>query len=125
MKCDEIQGKLDAFLKNQMSLRELSDFLAHIDGCPSCYEELETYYTVEVALNYLDSNEVESYNIPLRLTKTLESARKRVKRETMMYRCFLAIVFLLAVLLIILLVSMNFTDLEEGLARLLGLLFRL
>lgn len=43
------------YIDEQLSEKELDDFLEHIQGCHSCREELEIYYTVYVGLRQLDS----------------------------------------------------------------------
>jgi hypothetical protein len=105
MKCDDAIKNMDRFVKHKMSTKEMAAFLAHIDSCPSCYEELETYYTVAVALHYLEKNEGEGYNIPLRLQHTLEEARKKVRREERYYRVLQVLVILLTATLLILMVT--------------------
>ena len=33
---------------------ELENFLEHVENCPSCYDELETYFIVHAAMQQLD-----------------------------------------------------------------------
>ena len=53
MRCEDAIKNMDRFVNHKMTTGELEDFLKHVDSCPSCYEELETYYTVAIALHYL------------------------------------------------------------------------
>ena len=50
MNCRETQQMIDRYLKNNLEESELQAFLDHVRECPSCYEELEIYYTIEYAL---------------------------------------------------------------------------
>ena len=43
MKCEDSLTKIEAYIHNKMSYRELEDFLEHVKECPDCYDELETY----------------------------------------------------------------------------------
>ena len=104
MKCEDAIKNMDRFVNHNMTTKELGEFLEHIDTCPSCYEELETYYTVAIALHYLDQNDGEGYNIPLRLKHNLEEARNRVRREKRYYVILDVLLIVLVVTLLIMLV---------------------
>ena len=54
MKCEETLSKIDGYINNNLSYREMEDFLEHIKNCPDCYDELETYYTITVGMKYLE-----------------------------------------------------------------------
>ena len=107
MKCEDAIKNMDRFVNHNMTTKELGEFLEHIDTCPSCYEELETYYTVAIALHYLDQNDGEGYNIPLRLKHNLEEARNRVRREK---RYYVMLHMLLSVLVVTLLIMLVFVQ---------------
>lgn len=78
MKCEESLTKIDAYIHNKMSYRELEDFLEHVKICPDCYDELETYYTITVGMKYLEEERLEAYNIPQMLKKDLRQKEKYV-----------------------------------------------
>ena len=123
MKCEDAIKNMDRFVNHNMTTKELGEFLEHIDTCPSCYEELETYYTVAIALHYLDQNDGEGYNIPLRLKHNLEEARNRVRREKRYYVILHALLIVLVVTLLIMLVFVQApqigTELEQFLSHFL------
>lgn len=104
MKCEEAIKNMDRFVNHKMTTGELEAFLKHVDSCPSCYEELETYYTVAVALHYLEQNDGEGYNIPLRLKHTLDEAHRRVRREHRYYITLHVLLFVLIIALVLLIV---------------------
>lgn len=121
MKCEDAIKNLDRFVNHNMTTKELAAFLEHVDSCPSCYEELETYYTVAIALHYLDQNDGEGYNIPLRLQHNMEEARHRVRREQ---RYYIVLHVLLLILIAVLIVMVVFaqapvvgSELEEFLSH--------
>ena len=52
--CRKAQQMINGYIKDTLDERELQAFLDHVRECPSCYEELEIYYTIHLALDYLD-----------------------------------------------------------------------
>lgn len=44
------------FIDHSLSMNELEGFLDHIEHCPSCYDELETYFIVHEAMQQLDED---------------------------------------------------------------------
>ena len=59
MKCEEALLKIDAYINDSLSIKETEEFLAHIRECPECYDELETYYTINVGTKYLENENME------------------------------------------------------------------
>lgn len=110
MKCEDAIKNMDRFVNHNLTTKELAEFLEHIDSCPSCYEELETYYTVAIALHYLDQNDGEGYNIPHRLQHNLQEARNRVRREK---RYYVALHILLIILVTVLILMLIFVQAPE------------
>lgn len=97
MKCEEILAKIDAYINDNLSDRELEDFLEHIKGCPECYDELETYYTISVGMKYLEQEKLESYNIPKMLKEDLREKecslrRRRILTGTMIVVCLIFVI---------------------------------
>ena len=61
--------------------KKLEEFIEHISHCPSCYDELETYYTIYFAMKYLDEDRHSSYNIKEMLDEDLKKRIQYVKRH--------------------------------------------
>ena len=120
MKWEDAIKNMDRFVNHNMTTKELAEFLAHIDSCPSCYEELETYYTVAIALHYLDQNDGEGYNIPLRLQHNLQEARTKVRREKRYYVVLHILLFLLLAVLILMLAFVQAPEIGEDLENFLA-----
>ena len=87
MNCRETQQMIYCYLNNNLNERELQAFLDHVMECPSCYEELEIYYTIHVALDYLEDEEKGTTNPAQRLRKELQD-RYRTLRRHRMFRSF-------------------------------------
>ena len=46
MNCNEARRMITAYVKKELSEKELEAFLHHIAHCSDCMDELDTYYTV-------------------------------------------------------------------------------
>lgn len=84
MKCEEVLSRIDAYINDTLSYKEMEEFLEHIKGCPECYDELETYYTISVGTKYLEEEKLESYNIPKMLKEDLREKEKFVQRRRLL-----------------------------------------
>lgn len=112
MDCKNTILRIDKFLKKEMHGHELEEFLDHVENCRECYEELETYYTVDRTLHYLDKNIEGSYNIPMAMKRDMRGARKRVRRMRLLRRL---LGFLLVVMIAIwAIVAIRYLELPVG-----------
>ncbi len=57
MTCRETEQLVMPYIRGELSLETLKDFLEHIDSCDNCSEELEIYYTIYRALEQLDNED--------------------------------------------------------------------
>ena len=55
--CREAELKVRPYINDELTDEELEAFIGHIRACPSCYDELETYFTIYKTLNVLDRDE--------------------------------------------------------------------
>ncbi len=93
MDCKEAKSLVNDYLSGNMDDPTCQAFIGHVKGCPSCYEELETYYTIDRVLSYLEDggdNESQSYNMRKLLTDDLKKNEKRIRRTRREYRIFSA-----------------------------------
>ena len=56
MDCRTAESMVTRFIDHSLSMNELEGFLDHIEHCPSCYDELETYFIVHEAMQQLDED---------------------------------------------------------------------
>ena len=56
MTCKEAEGMVMAYIRHDMDVQQMEEFLEHIDQCENCREELEIYYTVEAGIRQLDAD---------------------------------------------------------------------
>lgn len=98
MKCEETLQKIDSYINNTLTYRELEDFLAHIASCPECYDELETYYTISIGMKYLEDETQEFYNIPQMLKTDLKTKQNLVRRHHILNRILIFFVLIIIIL---------------------------
>ena len=54
MDCRTAEGMVSSYIKHDLPLNELEEFLDHVQNCSSCYDELETYFIVHEVTQQLD-----------------------------------------------------------------------
>ena len=56
MNCKECEKKIPNYIKNELEDEDLEDFIAHVEECPSCKEELSIQYLVTVGVMRLEDD---------------------------------------------------------------------
>lgn len=78
--CKEAEKMIMPYIAYQLDEEELELFLNHIEGCKSCQDELEIYYTVAYGLRQLDE-ETGVYDIAKSLRDSLTIAWKKIRHR--------------------------------------------
>ena len=60
MNCQTAESMVTRYIEHDLSVEELESFLEHVESCPSCYDELETYFIVHAAIRQLDEESQDS-----------------------------------------------------------------
>lgn len=81
MKCERALQLIDAYINNELQPKDLEEFLNHIRECPECYDELETFFTINVGIKYLEEEKLESYNIPEMLKEDLRKKEQYLRKR--------------------------------------------
>ncbi|MGI6069664.1 MAG: anti-sigma factor family protein [Blautia sp.] len=81
MDCQTAQSMIQRYIDHDLNLDELEEFIAHVKGCSSCYDELETYFTVSTAISHLDGDMDEELGTSMDMSRLLQQDLK--KREFM------------------------------------------
>lgn len=84
MDCKTVQQNIMPYIERKLSDRETEEFIEHVRGCEACSEELEVYFTIYYALEQLDKEDHDIYNIKEVLKKDLAQAEERVKKRNIM-----------------------------------------
>ena len=111
MDCQTAEGMVSRYIKHDLPLNELEEFLDHVQNCSSCYDELETYFIVNRAMAYFEDDAPDSYNLTGLLERDLEKkeeeARHRRYKDT-----FFRVLMLILVLFLVLLALHYFEVIE-------------
>ncbi len=78
MTCIKAQAMITPFINSKLTIKELDEFLNHIDSCSNCMEELEVYYALLTAMKQLDEDKNLSSNYSMELSEKLEKSREKV-----------------------------------------------
>lgn len=81
MKCYEAQAMISGYIGDMLTQQELREFIAHIDKCAKCREELDTFFMVDRAVRLLDSQKEESFDLRLLLEKDMKEKRRELRRS--------------------------------------------
>ncbi len=83
MNCQDTERLIFCYIRDELYGDELAAFLEHMDSCPSCREELEINYMVDLGLRELEED-TGLYNIVGRLEKRLAESRQQIHRLRML-----------------------------------------
>lgn len=75
MTCKQVENLVMPYIQGKLADEKLEDFLDHLENCPNCKDELETYYIVDVGLKQLDSDST-IYDIKGNLEQVIETSRQ-------------------------------------------------
>ena len=78
--CKEIEKTIPAFMAGDLDCEELSAFLAHVEHCSSCREELTIQFLVERGMKRLEEGDT------FHLARELDTVLSARKRELVNYR---------------------------------------
>ena len=83
MTCQEAERLVTPYIRDELTGDELEGFLAHLEECRNCQEELEIYFTVDSGIRQLDSD-ADNYNIKGELDELLEASKQHVRHRRML-----------------------------------------
>ena len=108
MDCSEAKKLVLPFVEHKISNDKTGDFIKHVRSCPSCYDELETYFTIYSALEYMDSGARTGFEVRKLLAEEMKQREEQSKkgRTLTVSNAILAVFIVLAVFVLIIL----FTD---------------
>ena len=98
MNCRTAEGMVNGYINHELSLKELEEFLDHIQTCSSCYDELETYFIVHEAMQQLDDNDSGSVmDFKRLLEQDIRRSRRYIRQKRWLH--FLSVIFFMAVVI--------------------------
>ena len=92
MDCVKAQQLIRPYLEGILSDRELEEFLGHVENCPSCFGELEVYFSIYRTLNNTDEKGDYNYEkkLQLKLRHSKNYLRSRQRNRVMKVGVILA-----------------------------------
>ena len=98
MDCQTAEGMVSRYIKHDLPLNELEEFLDHVQNCSSCYDELETYFIVHEAIQQLDEKE-DGTVLDFRelLEQDIRRSRRYIRQKRWLH--FLSVIFFMAVVI--------------------------
>ena len=79
MDCKEFNSLIQDFLHDRLSEAKLSEFLAHIEECESCLDELQIQYLIYEGLERLEEGDAFDAEKDLSNLMELQSRRLRTR----------------------------------------------
>ncbi len=74
MKCNETEQYIKLYIDDELTGAKLREFLAHIEGCPTCYEEMEINYLIKEALSRLEDG--TTFDLQKELILKLQNSKR-------------------------------------------------
>ena len=82
MNCRIAEGMVNRYINHDLPVEELEEFLAHIEECSSCYDELETYFIVNEAMQQLNERSSGSIlDFKTLLEQDIRSSRRYIRKK--------------------------------------------
>lgn len=93
------------FVKKELSERDTEAFLAHIETCEDCMEELDIYFIAYHALNAMDQGTHHEYDFKKMLHEEIRSARRNIIRHKLAKVSHVILILLAELTLVISLIT--------------------
>ena len=116
MDCRTAEGMVSSYIKHDLPLNELEEFLDHVQNCSSCYDELETYFIVHEVTQQLDDDSSDSVlDFKKLLEQDIRKSRRYIRKKKASWLMFgVSICLLIATIAAILIfVMMETTQYSE------------
>lgn len=96
----EAKSYVEAYIDHNLPERKQAEFIKHVQSCPECFQELETYFIVDVALKYFDNNKGDTYDIRGLLQQDLDKRLKKYQNKRIMIVSLIVLSVLFLVLIL-------------------------
>ena len=98
MDCKEFNGLIHDFLNDRLNETELSEFLAHIESCDNCRDELRIQYLIYEGLERLEAGDTFDVDRDLadvmKLQKRMGIKMAAIASEIITISAFVIVLFL-------------------------------
>ena len=97
----EAQSLIISYVNNTLPRNKQEDFALHMQNCPSCYNELEIYYTLFKGTNAIEKGKDLPADFDKQLRKELSDTRKKTVRKRRLFAYSFTLVFIAVSIFII------------------------
>lgn len=77
MNCNDFIKIMPKFIDESMEESDYEGFVSHFKDCPSCKDELEIHYMIQVGLERIENDNGKSFDIPKELENQLIRYQER------------------------------------------------
>ena len=114
MNCRTAEGMVNKYINHTLPLNDLEDFLEHIENCSSCYDELDTYFIVNKAMQQLDEKQ-EDFVLDFKelLEEDIRKSRRYIRRRKIR-RAIAAAAFCVLIAALVIFLIFVILELKEG-----------
>ena len=104
MDCRTAESTVNRYIDHTLKVDELEEFLDHVESCPSCYDELETYFIVHEVTQQLDDQaENTVLDFKTLLAQDIRKSRRYIhKKRGMQFAAGMLILMLTGALIVFL-----------------------
>lgn len=86
MDCRTAESMVNRYIDHTLRVDELEEFLDHVESCPSCYDELETYFIVHEVTQQLDSQTEDTVlDFKKLLAQDIKKSRRYIHKKRGMH----------------------------------------
>lgn len=78
LSCKQTEKLIPSFIKDEMDRRTEKQFLAHVEKCPSCHEELSIQFLVTEGMQRLENGNTFDLNKELKLKMATEKKHLQI-----------------------------------------------
>ena len=114
MNCQTAESMVNRYIEHDLSVDELENFLEHVENCPSCYDELETYFIVHAAMQQLDEKQEDSVLDFKELLEEDIRKSKRYIRKKKFHRAIAAVAVCVLIAALVVFLVFVILELKEG-----------
>ena len=114
MNCQTAESMVNRYIEHDLSVDELEDFLEHVENCPSCYDELETYFIVHAAMQQLDEKQEDTVlDFKELLEEDIRKSRRYIRKKKF-HRAIAAVVVCVLIAALVVFLVFVILELKEG-----------
>ncbi len=114
MNCQTAESMVNRYIEHDLSVDELEDFLEHVENCPSCYDELETYFIVHAAMQQLDEKQEDSVlDFKELLEEDIRKSRRYIRKKKF-HRAIAAVAVCVLIAALVVFLVFVILELKEG-----------